>query len=318
MRSGAAIPVRRQRGSPAGAVVARVEALRPPAGYRLRIVRAVLHSGNLRLRRQRSLPLKGFRQQKSLRGSQPLPAKPLSRWDLDFPRRGAQPSHWPASRHPKHDRQAEPRDRSRILHGRKDLDGRRRWHVSGSESYEALHSAAVGLLDRHARRAGLLWNPTRVVCGLSPLTHPKRSSAAFQKIVTPRQHWVSRWADPLLELRRRRKGSANAPKTPVRRPKKPGGFPHRSPPRAPKKPVVSPRRPKKAGKLSSRGCGAQKKPSRFPPQGRRRPTGSPNTSYMSYMSYMPSHWLSQHVLYVLCCIAHTAYIVCLYTPSWSI
>ena len=38
MRSGAAIPVRRQRGSPAGAVVARVEASRPPAGYRLRVV----------------------------------------------------------------------------------------------------------------------------------------------------------------------------------------------------------------------------------------------------------------------------------------
>ena len=38
MRSGAAIPVRRQRGSPAGAVVARVEASRPPASYRLRVV----------------------------------------------------------------------------------------------------------------------------------------------------------------------------------------------------------------------------------------------------------------------------------------
>ena len=75
---------------------------------------------------------------------------------LGLPSPWAQPSHWPASRHPIHDRQAEPRDRSRILHGRKDLGGRRRWHVSGSESYEAQHSAAVGLLDRHARRAGLL------------------------------------------------------------------------------------------------------------------------------------------------------------------
>ena len=69
MRSSDAIPVRRQRGSPAGAVVARVEASRPPAGYRLRVVRAVLHSGTLRLWRQRSLPLKGFRQPSRLRGS---------------------------------------------------------------------------------------------------------------------------------------------------------------------------------------------------------------------------------------------------------
>ena len=38
MRSSDAIPVRRQRGSPAGAVVARVEASRPPAGHRLGVV----------------------------------------------------------------------------------------------------------------------------------------------------------------------------------------------------------------------------------------------------------------------------------------
>ena len=115
MRSSDAIPVRRQRGSPAGAVVARVEASRPPAGYRLRVVRAVLHSRTLRLWRQRSLPLKGFRQPSRLRGSQSLSAKPLSRWDLDFHRSGAQPSHWPASRHPEHDWQAEPRYRSWVL-----------------------------------------------------------------------------------------------------------------------------------------------------------------------------------------------------------
>ena len=102
------------------------------------------------------------------------------RWDLDFPRRGAQPSHWPASRHPKHDRQAEPRDRSRILHGRKDLGGRRRWHVSGSESYEAQHSAAVGLLDRHARRAGLL--------RCSPLSQggaPRGPYVGYRRLHTP-------------------------------------------------------------------------------------------------------------------------------------
>ena len=74
-----------------------------------RVVRAVLHSGTLRLWRQRSLPLKGFHQPSRLRSCQSLPAKPLSRYDMDFHRSGAEPSHWLASRHPKHDRQAEPR-----------------------------------------------------------------------------------------------------------------------------------------------------------------------------------------------------------------
>ena len=50
----------------------------------------------------------------------------------------------------------KPRYRSWVLHGRQDLGGRRPRHVSGTASYEAQHSAALGLLDRHARQAGLL------------------------------------------------------------------------------------------------------------------------------------------------------------------